>query len=284
MCYINYPFNNMKRLLGFTGGLVKNNPRFIGLLSALLILFVAQVSASERFWLPRSYQSYMPQLIAAANAAEQTERCVEVLQGSLATDKPGENEVQFLLTCRDDDKRSYNLRYAYYPATGAIELTHEQKSQYRIEKEKAAAKAKAEEEARLKAEQEALEKMKADIIAMAEAEAKAEAERQAELSELDTANMDAIERAAALAEMPVDEELAWESCLTSLKAQTRNMKDLDIETEPRPESKVVHEVEREFEINFQAKNPQFRVLNYRAYCHVWQDGRSAVKIKARRVP
>jgi hypothetical protein len=246
-----------------------------------LVFFSLHSNAEQRLWLPKSYQRLMPELLAATKLAEQTDRCDRVLTGGLATYKPGESEVLFRLTCRDADKLTYNLRYAYYPATDELKLVFEQKSKYRLAKEEAMAKKKAEDAARRQAEQEALEKMKAEVIAMAEAEARREAEKVTAASDTLDVDMDILDRAKAMANLPVDEELAWQACLDAIKDQARMMRDIKIHSDPRPASEIVHKVERDFVIDFDARNPQLKPLYYRAFCHVWQDGSSVVKITAR---
>jgi len=259
--------------------------RFACLLCVMAISVMPKVFASintKGLWLPKSYQKYLPQLMLAAQQAEKTERCMHVMNGGLHNQKPNEEQVVFRITCRDEDKLSYNLRYTFFIAQEKMVLSHEQKSRQRIEKEKAALKAEQEKEERLRQEREAKEKLTAEIFALAEEEArKAESQR----SEKDLMNADiedVLERLDELVGVPVDEALAWQSCLDGLKAKVRGMKSLVIEDNPRPESRVVDRVEREFDIDFQAKNPQFRDLFYRANCRVFQDGSTTIKIKARK--
>jgi hypothetical protein len=260
----------------------KRLPYSLFLLNLLLVKPGFSAISSDALWLPRSYQAYLPQLMLAAQQAESTERCHNVLNGGLANDKPVEKTVEFRVTCRDEDKRSYNLRYSYHIASKELVLSHEQKSRYRIEKEEAEKKAEAEKAERLRKEQVELETIQAEIFAMAEQEALA-VEKSTEPDDLlDSDIEDVLKQIDKLVGVPIDEELAWQACLKLLKAKTKGMRDLEIEQEPRPVSEIVHKVERKFEIDFQAKNPQFRDLYYRAFCHVWQDGSGVIDIKARK--
>ena len=263
---------------------MKKSP-FLCLLCLLAISITPKALASintKGLWLPKSYQKYLPQLMLAAQKAEKTERCLHVMNGGLHNQKPDEEQVVFRVTCRDEDKLSYNLRYTFFIAQEKMVLSHEQKSRQRIEKEKAVLKAKQEEEERLRKEQEENERITAEIYAMAEEEARKVESQRSETDLMNADIDDVLERLDELVGVPVDEALAWQSCLDSLKAETRGMKSRVIEESPMPESKIVHRVEREFEIDFQAKNPQFRDLFYRAYCHVFQDGTTTIKIKARK--
>lgn len=64
----------------------------------------------SRLTLPKRYYQYWSDLVTVARAAENTERCREVLQGRLLPIKQDE-PLRFLIVCRDRDKNSYNLQY-----------------------------------------------------------------------------------------------------------------------------------------------------------------------------
>lgn len=63
----------------------------------------------NRLWLPLKYQKYFLQLKAEAEAAEASEKCVEVLQGQLDVDTTTPDIPAFNIVCRDRNGRSYNI-------------------------------------------------------------------------------------------------------------------------------------------------------------------------------
>lgn len=99
------------------------------LASLLLVSPLAQAVDANKIWLPKSFSHVRPKLLAAANQAEQTERCVKVISGEMISRKNTDENFYFVITCRDAQHRSYNLSYLY-PVVGDVpKLKSEQRPQ-----------------------------------------------------------------------------------------------------------------------------------------------------------
>lgn len=62
----------------------------------------------SRLWLPKSYQTFYVSLVNAALAAEETDRCVTVLEGTLDLDQSTPERPVFRILCRQESGVSYN--------------------------------------------------------------------------------------------------------------------------------------------------------------------------------
>lgn len=82
----------------------------------------------DRLWVPKTYQSAMPALVAAARAAENTQRCQEVVTGKIVESKSSAETWHFVVTCRDKGGRTYSLSYRSPVAGSVPELVAEQRS------------------------------------------------------------------------------------------------------------------------------------------------------------
>ncbi|MEE8058968.1 MAG: hypothetical protein V3T17_14200 [Pseudomonadales bacterium] len=71
----------------------------------------------NRIWLPKKYSSVKPKLLAAAKEAEETKRCKQVVAGEMIVRKNTDEHYYFVITCRDESYKTYNLSY-HYPVTG----------------------------------------------------------------------------------------------------------------------------------------------------------------------
>lgn len=67
----------------------------------------------SRLWLPNKYKELMPKLVDTAMQAEKTSRCQWVINGEISLSKSTEQHYHFIITCRDENKRSYILNYLY---------------------------------------------------------------------------------------------------------------------------------------------------------------------------
>lgn len=99
---------------------------------SLVLLTVALVSTTAhavkpgRLWLPKNYQYAMGKLENTAYLAGTTERCTEVVAGKIDHSKSSADNFHFVITCRDDKRRSFNMIYNYPADAGAPELVFEQ--------------------------------------------------------------------------------------------------------------------------------------------------------------
>ena len=83
---------------------------------------------AKRMWLPKTYASVKPKLLAAARDAESTERCKTVVAGEMIVRKNTPENYYFVITCRDVNYKTYNLSYQYPVAGNAPDLVAEQRS------------------------------------------------------------------------------------------------------------------------------------------------------------
>lgn len=81
-----------------------------------------------RLWLPKQYQSAMPKLQEVAGLAENSERCVEVVNGKLQISKTTAENYYFVVTCRDKNQRTFNLSFKAPVESGNPKLVAEQRS------------------------------------------------------------------------------------------------------------------------------------------------------------
>jgi len=90
---------------------------------------------ANRIWLPKKYNSVKPKLMAAAIEAEKTDRCVKVIAGEMITRKNTEDHFYFMITCRDQNRITYNLTYLYPKEGYKAELVSEQNPSNAIKQE-----------------------------------------------------------------------------------------------------------------------------------------------------
>lgn len=99
----------------------------------ILLVFSVALAASTayavkagRLWLPKKYQYAMVKLENTAYLAGTTERCTEVLAGKMDHSKSSADNFHFVITCRDDKRRSFNMIYDYAIDANAPVLVLEQ--------------------------------------------------------------------------------------------------------------------------------------------------------------
>lgn len=85
----------------------------IFLLCSCLITTNVLAVDDNRLWLPKKYKYALDSLRSTAMHAESTERCVSVLRGKLHIKKSTAEAYHFIITCRDANRKSYNIPYTY---------------------------------------------------------------------------------------------------------------------------------------------------------------------------
>lgn len=80
----------------------------------------------NRLWLPKKYKALKPRLVATAVLAEQRYRCNRVIAGEMIISKNTPDDYYFVVTCRDQQQKSFNLSYLYPVAGDKPELIAEQ--------------------------------------------------------------------------------------------------------------------------------------------------------------
>lgn len=76
---------------------------------SLLLYSGAALAVDEsRLWLPKTYHSKYIDLVKAAAAAENLERCVDVLEGTIDLSQSTKQHPKYRILCRQPNGRSYN--------------------------------------------------------------------------------------------------------------------------------------------------------------------------------
>ena len=101
------------------------------LVSCLLALLLLSADTSlavdeNRLWLPKKFRALMPRLVATATLAEQRYRCNRVIAGEMIVSKNTPEHHYFVVTCRDQQQKSFNLSYLYPVVGSKPELIAEQ--------------------------------------------------------------------------------------------------------------------------------------------------------------
>lgn len=84
----------------------------------ILLGLPAYAVDKSRLWLPKKFTAAMPKLLAAANQAEQSRRCVRVVAGEMLVNKNTPDHYYFVITCKDSQSKTYSLNY-HAPVSGA---------------------------------------------------------------------------------------------------------------------------------------------------------------------
>lgn len=108
--------------------------RRFSLIISLLFCQCIYAVDTDRLWLPKKYQSIKPKLLQAATEAENTERCITVIAGEMIVRKNSDTHYYFVITCRDQSARTYNLSYSYPISGTSIDLVAEQSSSLQHDK------------------------------------------------------------------------------------------------------------------------------------------------------
>lgn len=91
--------------------LLLNRLRQLSLIALLFTGSWAYAVDQERLWLPKSYSELKPKLLAAAQQAEASDRCITVTAGEMIVSKNTTEDYYFLITCRDQHGNTYSLSY-----------------------------------------------------------------------------------------------------------------------------------------------------------------------------
>lgn len=110
-----------------------------------LILLIASAAShavdESRLWLPIKYQSLHSSLIKAASAADEVDRCMVVVEGTLDLEQSKPERPIFRILCRQENGRTYNemvdgLSFATLttPKKTESELVPDEDEQLRLQK------------------------------------------------------------------------------------------------------------------------------------------------------
>jgi hypothetical protein len=210
---------------------------------------------NSRLWLPTKYRGHYLKLRDAALAAEATDKCTEVLRGTLDLDLSSDEQSFYRVLCRQADGTTYSevVDGSTLRPRSLDEDVPPPESPQERERRLAEAAAKAEQE-RLAAEEEA-KKAKERARREAEraaAEAKAEAER--------TAQREARERRLRA-------QVLEGICRSEILARTSMMMNLQwITDKPVPEE--LENGQLRFHVEFDAENLWGKKLQYAAVCTI----------------
>ncbi|WP_339671350.1 hypothetical protein [Dasania marina] len=80
---------------------------------------MAWAITESQIWVPKRYSEAKHKLLSTAVEAERSPRCVTAIQGSMVVEKTTAEAYYFVITCRDKNRKTYNLSYSY-PVAGAM--------------------------------------------------------------------------------------------------------------------------------------------------------------------
>ncbi|HUH37695.1 MAG TPA: hypothetical protein VL027_07110 [Spongiibacteraceae bacterium] len=237
-----------------------------GLLSALIVLSTAAGAVEvNRLWLPRSQWALEPDLILAAERAELTDRCAEVLSGKWLQSASTPERPVLMIVCRDSiTGRSYYRKYARLGAL-RLELLEEQ-GRATPSTEIARPVAVASDSLSATPGAETAEPDTVDSAAPAETG----------LATADAGGIAAEQADADVFEaIPLPDRL-WATCLSALHRKIAPMLGVVVHEEPRPTLRENADGGGAYTILFDARNPRGDMLYYQADCEVAVEGEVAV--------
>lgn len=233
----------------------------------------------EQLWVPKSYLRHLPRLYDAAQLVENSSRCEEFLEGSMALDQSSLEYPVFKFRCRNAERKTYGL-LVDGPSLEKLDDTRpggtisfaqlEQEYQQELERQK--------ERERKREELAALEEQKRQ-----EAQALAELEEQRKQEELERQRR----RAWWVEEQKRRAEL-WELCRSALEDRVGAMAALEWLTRSMPAQELSEELETgaqppvTFEFDFDAQDLHGQALYYRAQCNISSSADYELSIKPRR--
>lgn len=238
-------------------------------MSGLMLLAVnAWAVDVSRLWLPRSQWVLEQDLILAAERAELTDRCAEVLSGKWLQSASTPERPVLIIICRDSiTSRSYYRKYARLGPL-RLELMEEQgRSMPSREIPRPVDAPEGDEPAGPEA-----------TLAQAEPDAAEMVEEPAE-PELPPAELDAAEIEA----IPLEDRV-WADCSSALRKKTASMLDVVVHEDPRPEFRDPGTGGGSYTVDFDARNPRGDTLYYQAACDVSAEGATKLRLRPRPRP
>lgn len=257
------------------------NCRSLKILFSLVLCYPASAVSVEleQLWVPQSYLRHLPRLYDAAQLVEESSRCHEFLEGSMALDHSSLEHPVFKFRCRDVERKTYGLMVDG-PSLEKLDDTRpggrisfaQLEQEYQQEQERQRAR-----ESKL-AELAALEEQQRQ-----EAAALAELEEQRKQEELERQRRiewwaEELKRRAEL----------WELCRAGLEDRVGAMAALEWFIQEMPAQELSEDLETgtqsplEFEFDFNAQDPYGQALYYRAQCRISGSEDFELGIKPRR--
>lgn len=116
--------------------------RYLSVLALIAVSSPGHAFDESRLWLPAKYQTLYLSLVKAATAAEELDRCVAVVEGTVDLEQSQPNHPIYRIQCRQESGRTYNemvdgVSFATLTTAKVIEpeLTAEQQEMLRIQEE-----------------------------------------------------------------------------------------------------------------------------------------------------
>ena len=127
----------------------KPSDKFMGIVMKYvsgLLLMAVSVSGyaldEDRLWLPIKYQTLYLSLVKAATVAEELDRCVAVVEGTVDMEQSQPNHPIYRIQCRQESGRTYNemvdgISFATLTTEKVVkpELTAEEQEMLRVQEE-----------------------------------------------------------------------------------------------------------------------------------------------------
>jgi hypothetical protein len=94
----------------------------------ILSIFSVQLWAvdADVLWLPKKFNDIKPKLMTVATEVESSGRCTRVVAGEMDLSKTTEDSYYFIITCRDEGRRTYNVSYEYARSSDEFNVVNEQ--------------------------------------------------------------------------------------------------------------------------------------------------------------
>lgn len=116
--------------------------KFFPILVLMVASSIGHALDEDRLWLPVRYQTLYLSLVKAASVAEELERCVSVVEGTLDLEQSKPEHPVYRIQCRQESGRTYNemvdgLSFATLTTVEVVEpeLSAEEQEMLRVQEE-----------------------------------------------------------------------------------------------------------------------------------------------------
>lgn len=116
--------------------------KFFPILVLMVASSIGHALDEDRLWLPVRYQTLYLSLVKAASVAEELERCVSVVEGTLDLEQSKPEHPIYRIQCRQESGRTYNemvdgLSFATLTTVEVVEpeLSAEEQEMLRVQEE-----------------------------------------------------------------------------------------------------------------------------------------------------
>ena len=252
----------------------------------------------SKIWLPKKYQHIKPKLLAAAKQAEASKRCVKVVSGEMISRRNTATHYYFVITCRDENRKSYNISYNHPIEGGKAELVNEQRVWQGGAGGRDVEKMNRLQRVQLLCEEE----IQVEALLLGKVTLHSDQLKQVEIEDSTDIRLDipitvknpfgTVLGFTALCSVDhrdnievgfsIDPKSIFDLCINELQRKAKKMIDFALLDQALPELQGNNDEGYLAVVPFNAKDPSGRKLSYNGECHVKEDGRSSIKMRPRR--